>query len=153
MKHSNRFYNFFKGIEITAAILLIIAFFLPWFSNPVVTAGGYNIIRFLKFIEAFKPVAMIIAAITILIPVGAVALLIMNALKKSTGFLAMITGMIPMVMMIVLTFKCRYIIPQCRFGLYITLFGAAALLLTGACNELLLSFQKEKDNREHKRKE
>jgi len=50
------------------------------------------------------------------------------------------------VTVIVLAFKSRYIIPQCRFGLYLALLGAAALLLTGSCNELALSRQKEKEN-------
>jgi uncharacterized protein YacL len=146
MEQSSRFYNFFKKMEQTAAVLLAIAFFLPWFSNPMVNAAGYNIKNFLVFFKDLQPVSMIVAVIVWLVPIGALIIIVMNAFKKSTGTLAMITGMIPVVVVIVLVFKSRYIIPQCRFGLYLTLLGAAALLLTGACNELSLSLKKEKEN-------
>ena len=146
MEQSSRFYIFFKRMEMTAAVLMIIAFFLPWFSNPIVTSAGYNIKKFLNFFNELQPVAAIISIIVWLAPIGAIVIIIMNALKKSTGTPAMVTGMIPVVMMIVLASKSRYIIPQCTLGVYLTLLAAAGLLLTGACNELSVSMKKEKEN-------
>ena len=46
-------------LQFVATLLLITSFFLPWFKNPILSATGPGISRFLKFISIPGPVDII----------------------------------------------------------------------------------------------
>ena len=120
-----------------SALVLIIAFLLPWFANPVFSVAGYDIGRLLHFVEAFRPIAGIVTILVYLIPLGAIFVIILSLLNRSTGTVAMLVGSLAIILFIVLFFRCRYILQQCRIGFFLNLAASLALLITGAANELL----------------
>lgn len=119
------------------ALVLVIAFLLPWFANPFFSVAGYDIGRLMNFIEAFRPIAGIVAILVYLIPLGAAFIIVLSLLNRSTGTAAMLVGSLSIILFIVLFFRCRYILQQCRIGFFLSLAASLALLITGAANELL----------------
>ncbi len=142
---SNHFLRVVKKPVGVSAIVLIAAFFLPWFANPVLTVAGYNMARLLHFINVFQSIAGMITLLVYLIPIGAAVIIILSLFNKSTGPAAMLVGSVPVILIIVLFFRCRYILHQCRIGILLTLAASLVLLIAGATNELSRAKKMERD--------
>jgi hypothetical protein len=142
---SSHFLRVIKKPEVLSSIVLIVAFSLPWFVNPVLTAAGYNIARLLHFINVFQSIAGMITLLVYLIPIGAAVIIILSLFNKSTGPAAMLVGSVPVIIIIVLFFRCRYILYQCRIGILLTLAASLVLLIAGATNELSRAKKMERD--------
>jgi len=119
-------------LQAAAALMLIISFFLTWFRNPIFSVPGYKISRLLEFISIPQPIDLILNVTAFLIPIGGLATIILTLIKKSAATVSMITGMFPVILMVVLLFHHRYILEQLAVGSVLTLICAPVLLLTGA---------------------
>jgi hypothetical protein len=115
-----------------AAAVLTVSFFLPWLSNPQISAAGYDLEDFLRFFSTLEPVAGIFSVLVYLIPAGGLCIMILVVLKKSSGLLSLITAMGPLVMFVVLILRSPFILSQMQVGMILTLAAALILLITGA---------------------
>lgn len=119
-------------LQVTAALMLIISFFLTWFRNPIFSIPGYKISRLLIFISIPQPIDFILNTVAFLIPIGGLAIIILTLINKSAATVSMITGMFPIILIVVLLFHHRFILEQLAVGSIITLICGPVLLLTGA---------------------
>jgi hypothetical protein len=119
-------------LQVAAALILIISFFLNWFRNPIFSAPGYNLPRLLEFISIPHPIDLFLTIVAFLIPVGGLAIIILTRINKSAAAISMITGMLPIILMVVLYFHHPFIPGQLATGSIMTLICAPVLLICGA---------------------
>jgi len=126
------FSGILKKPELIASLLLVIAFFLPWFKNPVILIPGYEISKILSFFSIPQPVFFFLLLLTFLLPLGGAIIFILSILNKPVGLFCMITGMLPLVIMVVLYFKTHLVLNQMAGGIFLTIMTAILLLIIGA---------------------
>jgi hypothetical protein len=119
-------------LQVAAALILIISFFLIWFRNPIFSVPGYNLARLLEFISIPHPIDLILTFVAFLIPVGGLAIIILAHINKSAATVSMMTGMLPIILMVVLYFHHPFITGQLAVGSIMTLICAPVLLICGA---------------------
>jgi hypothetical protein len=119
-------------LQAVTALVLIISFFLTWFRNPIFSVSGCSISRMLAFISTPQPVDLILKMTAFLIPIGGLAIIILTLINKSAATVSMITGMLPIILMLVLLFHHRFILGQLAEGVIMTLICAPVLLICGA---------------------
>jgi hypothetical protein len=125
-------YWILKKPELPVSLTLIVAFFLPWFSNPVLTAPGYDIGKILGFLSIPQPVFFFLVLMAFLVPLGGIIISVLSILHKSVALICMIIGMFPIVIMVVLYFKTHLILNQMASGIFLVMITAIFLLLIGA---------------------
>jgi len=129
------FFRIFWKPEVVASLVLILAFFLSWFSNPIFSVPAYKISRVLEFFSISQPIFFILTVLTFLIPVGGLIIIMFSILNKSTSTVAMLVGMLPIIIIVVLFFNNRFILKQLGPGSILTVIAAIVLLITGAIKQ------------------
>lgn len=126
------FFRILGKPEVIASLALILSFFLTWFSNPIFSVPAYKISRMLEFVSIPQPVHLILNTVSFLIPIGGLVIILLAIIKKSTATVAMIVGMLPIIMIVVLYFYNHFILKQLALGSVMAVIAAVVLLITGA---------------------
>jgi len=130
----------FEKSEIIFAAVLLISFFLPWF-NSYSNYSGYFVPLLLKWIPYpyFDPskvhiiinILCYLFLLIYLIPILSSLVIIQGLRKKITKYIAVITGLIPFILLIYLLITYPHIIlHQLLFGAWTTLASALGLILS-----------------------
>ena len=119
--------------KIISVIILLIAFFLPWFRSATGSFAGFQVLKFMNSSAAFAGKADIIGILFIifvyLIPILSIIIIALSLIKKSTGTIALITGILPFVALGMILLESKEILGQVGIGVYLTMIAALALII------------------------
>jgi hypothetical protein len=114
------------------ALLLLIAFFLPWFKNPSLIVRGFNIHNWINFFKTLQPLQCPLAILIYCIPLGCLLIFLFAYLKIPSGVLEITVGMLAPIVTVVLLFKNVYLLPQIQPGFILAVIVSILLLISGA---------------------
>ena len=124
----------FKKIENICAIVMLVAFFLPWVSFMGLSAAGYSIVGTLNNLLSFGGESVPWQVYLIfLVPLAAVGVLVTDFLKtdeKIARIVAIVAGVIPVAGIIYLLIQTEgQGFQALALGAYLTIIAAVVMLL------------------------
>jgi SSS family solute:Na+ symporter len=117
---------------LAAAAGLFVSFFLPWFRIAGSRSyAGFDVGAFLSASGVFESgfLAILFQALIYLIPVGAVVLIVLHVRRGKTEIPALITGLLPFVVLIVILFQSKTVLDQLGFGVYLAMVAGLAAVI------------------------
>lgn len=118
--------------QMLAALLLILAFFLPWISTATLSYSGFEIPKFLNASPEFGNAGGLGTLMVILvfaIPIFSLVVALQMWLKKSVKVTAVIAGILPFVVLLIFLVKSNAILGQLGIGVYLTIILSLTLII------------------------
>jgi Na+/proline symporter len=119
--------------QILASLVLILAFFLPWFKSPAFSFTGVQIQEFLHFSDIFARDAgvtgFLFKACVYLTPIFALFVIVLAFLRKSTAIAGLVGSLLPFGALGIVLVNSNEILGQMGIGVYMTMIAALALIL------------------------
>jgi len=110
---------------------LIVAFLLPWFKMAGASYSGFAVGSFLSTSGALKSASLgwIIQILVFLIPLAAVLVIALVVMRRKTEVVALITGLLPFVALIILLFNNSQVLDQLGIGVYLSMVAGLAVVI------------------------
>ncbi len=114
-----------------AAGALVVAFLLPWFKLSGASHSGFAVGSFLSTSGALESASLgwIIQILVFLIPLTAVLVIALVVMRRKTEVVALITGLLPFVALIILLFNNSQVLDQLGIGAYLSMVAGLAVVI------------------------
>ena len=119
--------------KVLAAIVIVIAFFLPWFRGSTFSYTGIQVSQFISTPYAFGQAAnfagYLFQLFVYLIPILSLVVIIMSFLKRSTDVLSLVAGLLVFASLGIILLKSGEILTILGMGVYISMIAGLALII------------------------
>jgi solute:Na+ symporter, SSS family len=118
--------------KIISAVVLLIAFILPWFKGPGFSYSGFQVQSFVDSKDIFMNAAFsgwIFTLCVFLTPILTIVTLILSFMKRSTNIVALIAGLLPFAALGIILVASNDVLSQLGIGVYLTMLAALALII------------------------
>ena len=125
-------FKMFSRPRVLAAVVLIVAFFLPWFRSASFFFSGVAVHKFLVLTDIFHKAGLagfLFKACIYLTPVFGLIVVLLSLLNKSTKVPALIAGLLPFGALGIVFLKSNEVLGQLGMGVYITMVAGFALII------------------------
>ncbi|MFH1943126.1 MAG: sodium:solute symporter family protein, partial [bacterium] len=125
-------FKMFSRPRVLAAVVLIVAFFLPWFRSASFFFSGVAVHKFLVLTDIFHKAGLagfLFKACIYLTPLFGLIVVLLSLLNKSTKVMALIAGLLPFGALGIVFLKSNVVLGQLGMGVYITMVAGFALII------------------------
>jgi Na+/proline symporter len=114
-----------------AAATLLVSFFLPWFKLSGTSYAGFAVGSFLSTSGALEAglFSWILQLLVLLIPISAILVIAMTVMRRKTEVVALVSGLLPFVALIVILFNSSQVLDQLGIGVYLAMVAGLASVI------------------------
>lgn len=116
---------------VIAAAALVVSFFLPWFKLTGASYAGFAVGSFLSTSGALEAgfLSWIFQLLVLLIPISAALVIVLVVLRRKTEVVALVSGLLPFVTLIIILFNSSQVLDQLGIGVYLAMVAGLASVI------------------------